>query len=136
MKSLHSKLKEFDISQELLNDIQKFETDYYETKNQILDIIEENELLQFNLNQVAQNHSLQLTDISKKLNKTQKNLGENETLKEIMLQRAKILDHFTMAYMAEMELKPSKIRLVTNVTDNGEIQMYFEKHSDIIMPGE
>lgn len=136
MKSISNQLREFDVPLSLLEKVEKFETDYYQNKNQILDLEENNELLQFNLNQVAENHSLQLVDISKKLSKTKKNLGDNEMLNEIMLQKAKIIDHFTMAYLAEMELKPSEIRMITNVTQDGEIQMYFEKHSDIIMPGE
>ena len=74
-----------------------------------------------------------LTDISRKLNTTLKNLGEDEMIKDLMLQRAKILDHFTMAYMADSKLKPKELKLIQSVNENNEIEMYFEKHSLIIV---
>jgi hypothetical protein len=77
-------------------------------------------------NQDNQDHQNALVEISKKLAKTQKELGQDEMLAELMLERAKILDHFTMAYLADTGYKPSEIKLGTSMSDNS-IYFFFEK---------
>ena len=121
---------------ELFEEIKKFETSHYMMGNVLKNVQEHNGKIHYELHQLKEDDLKALVDISKKLSITLKGLGEDEMIKEIMLMRAKIMDHFTLAYLAEMELPPSQIKLVQCVNANGEIEMYFEKHSNIILPGD
>lgn len=136
MQSLENKLIESGysiVNPKLFNEISKMENLYYGALNKNEDLFEERENLRFEIESLKKDDQKCLVDISKKLSTTLKSLGEDEMLKELMLQRAKILDHFTLSYLAEMELKPSQIKLIQSVNVNGEIEMYFEKHSNIIL---
>lgn len=77
---------------------------------------------------------LSLIDISKRLNKTLKGSGEDEMISQLMLERAKIMDHFTLAYLADTGFKPSEIKLVQGMNNRTEMfEMYFEKITTIIL---
>lgn len=121
------------VNPKLFKEIESLEDKFYELENDHLETIERMGELRHERNELLKDDQNALVDISKKLSTTLKSLGEDEMLKELMLQRAKIMDHFTMAYLTEMELKPSQIKLIQSVNENNEIEMYFEKHSLIIV---
>ena len=114
--------------------IDKFETDHFKMKNEYSDLIEDFDQLKFELESIKKDDSNNLVNISKKLNKILKKSGEKEMVEQVLLQRAKILDHFTLAYLAETGLKPSEIKLVQGYDENGFFEMHFEKNTQIIMP--
>lgn len=133
MQSLANKLKESGyniVNPKLFKEVEALENLYHATSNRNKDLAEENESLIF---QIQNDDQKCLVDISKKLNETLKSVGQNEMINQLMLERAKILDHFTMAYMAELNLKPSEVKLIQSVNHNGDVEMYFEKHSNIIV---
>lgn len=121
--------------------IKSFESMHYKMANLFREHVERHDQLQFEhdqlkleLNKLKKDDQKILTDISKKLNNVLKDQGEKELLIQLQLNRAKILDHFTLAYLSELDLKPSQIKLVQGVNDEGYVEMYFEKHSDLILP--
>jgi len=78
-------------------------------------------------------HKDALTDVSKKLGKVIKAGGQAQMLAEMQLYRAEIMDHFALAYMEEMKLMPSQIKLVQEFVDD-TFQMYFvQKTGNIIL---
>ena len=125
------------------------EADKYENKFQELEKTN-NELHEEKLelmHQVTRNtHKDELIEISKKIkNKMKKDLRgiqEKEKnalvgwLAEVQLLKATILDHFTMAYMADSGLGPKDVKLLQNKLPNGSVEFIFEKNSSIIMPGD
>lgn len=135
MQSLENKLIESGynlVNPDLFNQIVEMEKMYYGASNINLDLQEEINHLNFKFDQLQIDDQKCLVDISKKLSTTLKTFGEDEMLNQIMLMRAKILDHFTLAYISELKLKPSQVKLIQSVNNNNEIEMYFEKHSEII----
>ena len=138
MKSLSNQYKEIYkdqiINSSLAENISDFESEHYKVKNENTELKEDMEQIKFELDQLKKDDSNALVDISKKLSEALKSGGEDELLKQFALNRAKIMDHFTMAYIAELNLKPSQVQLVQGVNDDGEVVMYFEKHSTLILP--
>lgn len=136
MKSLANQFKENNLilSDELYQGLIDFESAHYKMKNEHSDLKEECEELKYSLKQIRENDENALTDISKKLSKVLKNEGEKELIAQFSLNRARIMDHFTMAYIAELKLKPSQVKLVQGVNEEGFIEMFFEKHSNLILP--
>lgn len=137
MKSLVNQAKELLYKGEtaaFIENLDNFETNHYELRNEYLNLEEEFDQLKYELAELKKSDSNALTDISKKLSKTLKNEGEKELVIQFQLNRAKIMDHFTMAYIAELNLKPSQVKLVQGVNDEGFVEMYFEKHSNLILP--
>lgn len=92
------------------------------------------EVLEKELTRFQADDILSLIDISKRLNKTLKGSGEDEMIAQLMLERAKIMDHFTLAYLADTGFKPSQIKLVQGMNNRTEMfEMYFEKITTIIL---
>ena len=82
--------------------------------------------------EITKNDQESLIDISKKLNAIHKTLGEDRMFQQLMLHRAKIMDHFALAYMADTGFKPSEIKLVQGINEDGYVEMFFEKNSKIL----
>lgn len=114
--------------------LEKFELNHYKQKNELAEAKEEIERLKFELTKFQADDILSLIDISKRLNKTLKGSGEDEMVSQLMLERAKIMDHFTLAYLADTGFKPSEIKLVQGMNNRTEMfEMYFEKITTIIL---
>ena len=109
---------------------------YESLKKELIECRKDNNLLQLSINVAKEDHQNKLAEISKKLSKVLKTDGDDEMIAELQLHRATIMDHFTLAYMAELELKPSEIKLVQGINSDGYVEMYFVKNSLILMPGE
>lgn len=97
-------------------------------------LMHENENLKKELTKPQADDILCLIDLSKKLNVKLKSEGESAMVSELMLQRAKVMDHFTLAYLADTGFKPSEIKLVQGMNNQTEMfEMYFEKITNIIL---
>lgn len=134
-KSIHGDQKN------IYSELSEFETEHYKLVNENRENIEQIDQLKFDLlnaitelDQIKTNDQNVLTDISKKLSSTLKIDGEDDLMTQFVFERSKIMDHFTMAYIAELKLKPSQVKLVQGVNEDGLIEMYFEKHSNLILP--
>lgn len=138
MKSLANQLKDYRVGDlpTFSKNIEKFESAHYKLKNDHAELHENFAQLTYELSKLNQSHQLALTEISKKLNKTLKGFGDDAMVTELALSRAKVLDHFVLAYMAELGLKPSEIKMVQGFDKDGYVEVYFEKNSKILLPGE
>ena len=144
MRSIVHRLLKIDfdcLNPDLFKAIESLESNYYKLKNENADLDEQYEDLRYEsknlkieLDKLKTDDQKSLTDISKKLSNALKNEGEKEMIEIFVLNRAKILDHFTMAYVAELNLKPSQVKLVQGVGEDGFVEMFFEKHSNLILP--
>lgn len=140
MKSLLNQLKEVLSGKDPIpfldfgNQLNTFESNHYKLKNEHADLQEEYDQLKFEVQQVKQDDANWLVELSKKLAKTFKSGGADKMLAELTLHRAKIMDHFTMAYMAELNLKPSEVKLIQGINEQGYVEMYFEKNSLVLLP--
>lgn len=104
-------------------------------ENRINELMAENEDLKTQLlERKAQDN---LCEISKDLNKHLNDENLADFMAELIVLRNKIRDNFMLAYMAEENLSPSQLRCV-NETDSAGIVIgfYFEKKSNIILPGQ
>ena len=115
----------------LFKRIKKLEESFYSQKNEIVQLKEDLEHKEYELDLLRKTDSDHLVDISKKLNKTVKSLGEDEMIKELVLIRGKVIDHFILAYSAETGLKPSELRLIQGVGEDGFVAIYFEKKDEV-----
>ena len=113
--------------------LSELESAYYRLKNENAQLVESNDQLKHELNEFQKNDEYQLSEISRKLKKEFKNLGEEKMLSKLVLMRSKILDHFTLAYIAELGCKPSEAKLIQEPGPDG-VELYFEKKTNIILP--
>lgn len=101
-----------------------------QAKNKVLQ--KELDLIRMENQQLKADPQNQLIEISKKLSKVLKKSGEDEMIAQLALDRAKVLDHFTLAYMGDLKLRPSEVKLVQGFNADGYFEMFFEKNSKII----
>lgn len=136
MKSIENTLKEieFDIARPaIFEQIQVLEGLYYKLVNSYRDLEESRLELKYELDQLKNDDQRQLTSMSKKLNKLLRAGSEDEVVSHIMVNRATILDHFAMAYMAETGSKPSEIKMLSGMNSDGHFEIYFDKKSEIVL---
>ena len=130
MQSIANKLREINFDKSApwtFERIEKFEIDHYKMKNDYADMRENLKQVKYELDQIKKDDKFQLTEISKKLSKTSKNSGQDEMMKDLALMRAKIMDHFMLAYLADTGLKPNEVKIVQGFNDEGYVEIYFEK---------
>lgn len=145
MKSIISSYKTWhkDESYSLIfsKEIELLEDEFYQTKNSLADAKEEIKELQWQLKQskeeveeLKSDDVANLTSISKKMSKVLKGNGEKAMIQEIALERAKILDHFSLAYLADSGLEIGNLQLVQGVDpQTGMFEIYFTKKTKIIL---
>ena len=96
------------------------------------ELVQENKELKEKIENFENDHVNNLTAMSKKLNKNVIGKNMDEVAQEISLMRAKILDHFMMAYLAETGLKPNEVKMVHGTNSDGYFELYFVKNTKII----
>ena len=75
----------------------------------------------------------QLGEISKTISKTFKEGELKRYVEEMIKLKAKIIDQFCLAYIAEKELSPSQVQFVQHVDEHGAIEMFFEEKRSILL---
>ena len=136
MASIANQLKQINfhaIQPLLFKQIERFENEFYKLKNKHSNTLEELEHQEYTLDLLRKKDDDHLVDISKRLTGILKNHGQDKMIEELLLARAKIMDHFTLAYMAELKLNPSEIKLVQGIDSEGYVEIYFVKNSPIIL---
>ena len=136
MKSLVNRFKELEKWQNISFEVslENFERDFYKLKNENADLKEEIKELKYQLKSIKEDDKNCLKNLSKKMVSVLKVSGEEELIKQITLERAKIIDHFTLAYLAESGANISQVKLVQDRDAlTGSIEMYFEKKTSIIL---
>ena len=78
------------------------------------------------------NAQYQLGVMSKRLGKLIKNNELKEYVEQLLELKGKIIDQFTLAYMAETQLLPSQIKFIQETDEFGVVEFSFEKKSLII----
>lgn len=132
MKSIVNRIKELGFSkpEKFIHLIDELETNHNNLKNAYADLFEKKLQVDYELAQLKENPQNQLKEVSKKLSKTMKELGEDEMISQLVYQRSIILDHFALAYMAETGKKPSECKLVTQPGVDG-VEIFFEDKYDL-----
>jgi ribosomal protein S3 len=77
-------------------------------------------------------HDVELEKIKARLAEVFESEDQAEVMANFLIHRNNLLDNFRLAYMAEMELLPSQVKLVQRENEHGEIELFFDKNSKII----
>jgi len=123
---------------QLFGKIEQFEDYYYQLKNACEDLKEDLKRISWDLAQTKESDRANLDRLSKKINKSFKDYGDDEGMNILLLNRNRIMDHFFLAYIADLSndektrLSPRQVKMIQEVVGS-EIHIYFKRYSGDIL---